>query len=367
MNDTNEIVPTSIRVSSVTKRYGNTMALDDVSLRIEPGELVALLGTSGSGKTTLLRSIAGLGTLDSGTIEIGGVDVTSVPSRLRSIGMVFQSYALFPNLNVARNISFPLEVRGLEHRKRVGELLELVGMQGFQDRAIHELSGGQQQRVALARALAPKPRVLLLDEPLSALDAVIRTNLRDEIRRIQQELRITTVHVTHDQSEALAIADRIAVMSNGQIVECAPPRQLYREPASAFTASFVGGRNTIVRPFRNGQVHLGTFVKSIRELAPSGTSSLEAMITFCPEDVIVQVSEFRGSESEVQLGEARVVGTTFHGSTNRISLALRGSVDTTLVAECPVGSEFTVGSTVHVGIAESNIRVFVDSNVALCN
>jgi putative spermidine/putrescine transport system ATP-binding protein len=283
------IVPTAVTLRNITKRYGPVVALDDVSLSVEPGELVALLGTSGSGKTTLLRSIAGLGAIDSGVVEISGRDVTSESTRLRPIGMVFQSYALFPNLNVARNISFPLDVRARgNYQRRVDELLELVGMSGYGTRSIHELSGGQQQRVALARALAPNPRVLLLDEPLSALDAVIRSNLRDEIRRIQQELQITTVHVTHDQSEALAIADRVAVMSNGKIVECAPPQKLYREPTSLFTASFVGGRNTIRRPFRSGRITLGSFTRSIQQLAPHGTPARDALLTFCPEDVLLQ-------------------------------------------------------------------------------
>jgi putative spermidine/putrescine transport system ATP-binding protein len=360
-----ETIPTQIELRNISKRYGSVVALDDVSLTVEPGELIALLGTSGSGKTTLLRSVAGLGALDSGVVEIGGHNVTNIATRLRPIGMVFQNYALFPNLNVSRNISFPLEVRARgSFDRRVDELLELVGLSGYGQRNIHELSGGQQQRVALARALAPNPRVLLLDEPLSALDAVIRSGLRDEIRRIQQDLKITTVHVTHDQSEALAIADRVAVMSLGKIVECAPPQQLYRSPKSSFTASFVGGRNTMRLPFRGGQIRVGAFVRSIRDLAPTGTASRDALVTFCPEDVVVQGTDDRLDSGFAQnlcsLGNGRVVASTFHGSTSRVTIRLDAQEAPSIVAELPTSTVPPMGSPVIVHIEETNVQVFLD-------
>ena len=236
----------AVDLHGVTKAFGATRALDQVSLTVEPGELVALLGGSGCGKTTLLRVVAGLTRPDGGRVRIGDREVTTIPTRHRPIGMVFQHYALFPNLDVAGNVAFPLTVRrrrpSAEVRRRTGELLELVGLAGYEKRYPNELSGGQQQRVALARALAPEPEVLLLDEPLSALDAVIRVSLRDEIRRIQQRVGTTALFVTHDQSEAMAIADRVAVMAEGRIEEIATPPEIWERPASRVAALFVGAR-----------------------------------------------------------------------------------------------------------------------------
>lgn len=244
-------MPSAVQIESATKVYGSTKALDNVSLHIDPGQMVALLGPSGCGKTSLLRAIAGLNPLDRGAIRIGESDVTMVPARLRPIGMVFQHYALFPNMTVAENISFPLTInkqRRAERAQRVGELLELIGMTALADRYPNQLSGGQQQRVALARALAPEPDVLLLDEPLAALDAAIRNDLRDEIRRIQHRVGTTAVFVTHDQSEAMAVADRVAVMDRGRILEVAAPPEIYERPTSRFAATFVGSRNALELP-----------------------------------------------------------------------------------------------------------------------
>jgi putative spermidine/putrescine transport system ATP-binding protein len=297
----------SVGVRDVTVRYGSTTALDAVSLDIASGELVALLGQSGCGKTTLLRSIAGLVTPTSGTIEIDGTDVTDTQTRHRPIGMVFQSYALFPNLTVAGNVGFPLKVRRIgkaDAGSRVVELLALVGLSDHATRYPNELSGGQQQRVALARALACEPRVLLLDEPLSALDAVIRVNLRDEIRRVQQRTGITAVYVTHDQSEALAIADRVAVMAGGRIEEIATPREIYDTPASPFTARFVGARTVLDLP---SQV-LGRADWCRPLLGDLPPSSL--VVAFRPEDAqldpagapgVVEVRTFLGSSTRLQI------------------------------------------------------------------
>ncbi len=238
----------SVVLEGVTKRYGSAVALDDVSLHVHEGELVALLGGSGCGKTTLLRVVAGLTEPDAGRVSIGTTDVTGVPTRRRPIGMVFQHYALFPNMTVAENVAFPLSVRRLPRQQvsqRVEELLDLVALDGLGGRYPNQLSGGQQQRVALARALAPEPEVLLLDEPLSALDAVIRVALRDEIRRVQQRIGITALFVTHDQSEALALADRVGVMANGVLEELAPPAAIWDRPVSRTAALFVGGRNAL--------------------------------------------------------------------------------------------------------------------------
>jgi len=238
---------TSIRLHNCRKAFADgTVAVDDLSLEIQAGETLAILGPSGCGKTTTLRLIAGLERPDAGQVLFAGRDVTPLPIERRDVGMVFQNYALFPNLNVADNICYGLKVRKVpraEREQRCAELLELVGLQGYGHRAIHELSGGQRQRVALARAVAPRPRVLLLDEPLAALDAQLRERLRSELGQLLRELAITAVFVTHDQGEAMALGDRILVMERGRIAQLATPRALYQQPANAFVANFIGTLN----------------------------------------------------------------------------------------------------------------------------
>ncbi|MGC4016429.1 MAG: ABC transporter ATP-binding protein [Luteolibacter sp.] len=238
----------SIRAESVVKQFGNVTALDGVSVTIEPGELFFLLGASGCGKTTLLRCIAGLETPTSGVIRFGDRDVTDLPAHKREAAMVFQSYALWPHLTVERNIAFGLEERHIprpEIRRRVGEALEMVRLAGYGERSIDQLSGGQQQRVSLARALVVKPKCLLLDEPLSNLDAQLRVEMRREIRRIVKENGLTAVYVTHDQEEALAMADRMAVMDKGRIEQLGSPGEVYRQPRTAHVAAFIGETNLI--------------------------------------------------------------------------------------------------------------------------
>lgn len=239
---------TPVQLTDLRRLYGGVAALDGLTLHIEPGEFVALLGPSGCGKTTALRCLAGLEDPDSGTISVGGADVTRVPTNKRDMGMVFQAYSLFPHMTARQNVEFGLELRKHDksaRRDRAAQMLELVGLSAHLDKYAHQMSGGQQQRVALARALAIEPRVLLLDEPLSALDAKVRTQLRDEIRRIQLEVGTTTLFVTHDQEEALAVADRVGVMNAGRLEQIAPPAQLYSEPASPFVADFVGLTNRL--------------------------------------------------------------------------------------------------------------------------
>ncbi len=238
----------TLSLVDVVKTYGAVRALDHLNLTIESGELVSLLGPSGCGKTTALRSVAGFERPDSGQVLLNGKDLTPTPANKRDMGMVFQAYSLFPNMTAAQNIAFGLKLRkrpAAETRKRADDLLSLVGLQGRADRYPHQLSGGQQQRVALARALAFEPSVLLLDEPLSALDAQVRVQLRDEIRRLQKEVGITTLFVTHDQEEALSISDRVGVMNNGQLEQLASPAQLYRHPTTEFVAGFVGTINRL--------------------------------------------------------------------------------------------------------------------------
>jgi putative spermidine/putrescine transport system ATP-binding protein len=239
---------TALTLANVTKSFGATIALASFDLDIASGEFVSLLGPSGCGKTTALRIVAGFETPDAGSVFTGGVDVSSTPAHRRNMGMVFQSYSLFPNMNVSQNIEFGLRTRRLpaeERKKRIDEALDLVQLGAQANRYAHQLSGGQQQRVALARALAIRPDVLLLDEPLSALDAKVRSTLRDEIKRIQRESGTTTVFVTHDQDEALSISDRVGVMSNGRLEQLDSPQRVYSMPANAFVARFVGNINEI--------------------------------------------------------------------------------------------------------------------------
>ena len=238
----------SVELNDLTRVYGSVKALDGLTLHIEPGELVALLGPSGCGKTTALRILAGLDEATSGTVSVDGKDLTRVPANKRDMGMVFQAYSLFPHLTVVDNVGFGLKMRGKDKGQRVSradEMLELVGLTAHRNKYASELSGGQQQRVALARALAIQPRVLLLDEPLSALDAKVRVQLRDEIRRVQLEVGTTTLFVTHDQEEALAVADRVGVMSQGKLEQLAAPAELYANPATPFVAEFVGLNNKV--------------------------------------------------------------------------------------------------------------------------
>ncbi|WP_292836321.1 ABC transporter ATP-binding protein [Microbacterium sp.] len=234
---------TSVRLTGIAKDFGTTRVLHGVDLDVKPGEFVSLLGPSGCGKTTLLRIIAGLESASVGAVFFGGADVSRIPTNRRDIGMVFQSYSLFPHLRVIDNVAFGLRRRRVAPKAaatRAADALDLVGLGDMEDRYPHQLSGGQQQRVALARALVTEPRVLLLDEPLSALDAKVRVQLRDEIRRIQLRLGITTIFVTHDQEEALAVSDRIAVMDSGRIEQIGAPEELYLRPASSTVAAFIG-------------------------------------------------------------------------------------------------------------------------------
>jgi len=233
----------SIEVTNVTKKYGDFYALDDVSVSLPTGQLTALLGPSGGGKSTLLRIIAGLDTADSGSVAIEGTNATRLPPQKRNVGFVFQHYAVFKHMTVAKNVAFGLEIRKTpkaEVKKRVGELLELVHLSQFADRLPSQLSGGQRQRMALARALAVEPSVLLLDEPFGALDAKVRKELREWLRRLHDEVHVTTVFVTHDQEEAMEVADEIVVINQGRVEQVGSPDQLYDEPASDFVMGFLG-------------------------------------------------------------------------------------------------------------------------------
>jgi putative spermidine/putrescine transport system ATP-binding protein len=310
----------AVDLANITKSYGGQLALNALSLSAAPGEFVALLGPSGCGKTTALRSIAGLETIDSGTISIDGEDVTDRPTNKRDLGMVFQSYSLFPHLTAGENVEFGLRMRKVgvaERRKRASAALLMVGLDAHLDRYAHELSGGQQQRVALARALVTEPRVLLLDEPLSALDAKVRVQLREEIRRIQTQLGITTFFVTHDQEEALAVADRVAVMQAGNIEQIGTPEELYSHPKTPFVAEFIGLSNRLDGVVTHGEVSvLGHTLPLLQE----GTADGRVHVLLRPEDVELASAGMPGT----------VISSSFLGSLRRTTVLL--SDDTTVIA-----------------------------------
>jgi iron(III) transport system ATP-binding protein len=269
-----------VRLEAITKRFGAVVAVDNVTLEIPAGRLLTLLGPSGCGKTTALRIIAGLEQPSAGRVFIADEDVTPLPAANRSTTMVFQSYALFPHLTVFENIAYGLRVQRRpedEINRRVGEALGLVGLPGLEQRSPAQLSGGQQQRVALARALVMQPRVLLFDEPLSNLDAKLRKRVRADIRLLQQDLGITSVYVTHDQSEALAISDVVVVMNQGRIEQIGAPTDLYRRPASRFVADFIGEANLLPATVEDGTVSVGTYRFAYQqEGIPTGPATLMA-------------------------------------------------------------------------------------------
>ncbi|GLU90988.1 ABC transporter ATP-binding protein [Agromyces sp. NBRC 114283] len=292
----------AVAFEGVVKDYGRTRVLHGLDLGIQPGEFVSLLGPSGCGKTTALRVLAGLERANGGTVRIGGADVSAVPTNRRDLGMVFQAYSLFPHLDVTANTAFGLRMRKVAKREaaeRVRDALALVGLTGFGERYPHQLSGGQQQRVALARALVTEPRVLLLDEPLSALDAKVRVTLRDEIRRIQLRLGITTVFVTHDQEEALAVSDRIAVMNAGRIDQIGTPEELYLRPATAHVAEFVGLSSVLPCTVGGGAAEvLGIRLPIVGEAADGPAEAFvrpENVRLGGPIDAVVLESTFLGS------------------------------------------------------------------------
>jgi sulfate/thiosulfate transport system ATP-binding protein len=314
----------SIQVERLTKRYDGVPVVDDVSLRIATGELFVLLGPSGSGKSTLLRMIAGLAEVDEGRVLLHDRDITAVSPKDRGIGFVFQHYALFKHMTVADNVEFALSVQKVPpavRRERREELLRLVGLLGFSHRYPRQLSGGQQQRVALARALAHKPEVLLLDEPFGALDAKIRLELRLALRTIQRELGLTTIFVTHDQEEAFELADRVAVLSQGRLLEAGDPNELYLRPRSPFVATFLGAANLVVGEAAPDGVHLGPVQLPVSDDVAIGRSARRVQILFRPEDVELSSAD-RGDHP--RLGRGVVEHRAFVGAFERLRLQLPG-------------------------------------------
>jgi putative spermidine/putrescine transport system ATP-binding protein len=340
---------TSVLLRDLTRAFGATRALDGLSIEMAPGELVALLGPSGCGKTTALRIVAGFETADTGSVLVDGKDISSVPAARRDMGMVFQSYSLFPNMSALDNVGFGLRMRKTgagERRQRAGDLLDMVGLAPQASQYPHQLSGGQQQRVALARALAIEPRVLLLDEPLSALDAKVRLQLREQIRTLQQRLGTTTLFVTHDQEEALSMADRVGVMSNGRLEQIAAPDELYTDPATAFVAEFVGVMNRIP-----GELQAGDQVTALGSTVPvRGQRPVQAAV-----DVLVRPEGLR--LEVVENGNGIVTTRTFLGSVTRVGVQLSGDVAVQVDRPSAEAAALAPGASVAVSLPAQPVLV----------
>ncbi len=331
----------TLALSHVTKRFGNTIALDDISLTIERGEFICFLGPSGCGKTTLLRIIAGLELAEEGRVTLDERDLSEVPARQRNFGVVFQSYSLFPNMTAARNVGYGLECRRrprAEIEARTAEMLRIVALSEHAHKLPSQLSGGQQQRVALARALAPDPEVLLLDEPLSALDAKVRESLRLEIRDLQKRLGITTIMVTHDQEEALTMADRIVVMDTGRIAQVGTARELYDRPASKFVAEFIGRMNML--PLEDGR-----FAGMPVALPPERRDA--RLIGIRPEDVRLHAGGRPGGDGHML--PARLRNIVYLGNLAHLVLDIEGAGQD-IVAEVPGHAFKELAAAAHIAV-----------------
>ncbi len=348
-----------LELEHLEKSFGATRVVKDFQLSVEKGEFVSFLGPSGCGKTTVLRMVAGFETPTSGGIRIDGQEVTGLRPNQRNIGMVFQAYALFPNLTVAQNVGFGLRIKGQSRSdidRRVTEMLTLIGLPDLGDRYPFQLSGGQQQRVALARALAPRPRVLLLDEPLSALDAKIRVSLRDEIRSIQRELGITTIFVTHDQEEALSISDRIVVMHQGVADQVGTPFEIYNRPTTRFVAQFVGTLNLLDATVLNaatGQVSVGGTQVALNRALPGDGTSLSLALR--PE--VVSLGRHEGRNLILS---GRIAEVHFLGSVIRVKVDVAGnmvSLDTFNRPDLPPPA---VGSAAEISVSERDLLVLAE-------
>jgi putative spermidine/putrescine transport system ATP-binding protein len=339
-----------VTLEGLSRSFGAARALDGLSIDLAPGELVALLGPSGCGKTTALRILAGFEIADAGTVTVDGKDVSQVPAARRDMGMVFQSYSLFPNMSALDNVGFGLRMRkkhAAERKQRAAELLELVGLSDHAGHYPHQLSGGQQQRVALARALAIEPRVLLLDEPLSALDAKVRLQLREQIRNLQQRLGTTTLFVTHDQEEALSMADRVGVMKDGRLEQIAVPSELYAQPATAFVAEFVGTMNRLPAIMQGSeQVSVLGGLLPVQGHPADLTGEVDVLVR--PEGLRIAAQPG---------GNGIVTDRTFLGSVTRVSVLLSGAIPVKVDQPSTVAAELQPGMSVQVSLPAEPVLV----------
>ncbi len=351
----------SVDIRNISLSYGKTPVLRDVTLAIKPGEFFALLGPSGSGKSTLLRLIAGFNQCQSGTLHVGGTDITNIPPWNRNIGMVFQNYALWPHMTVDQNVAFGLEERRLprtEIARKVAAALELVGLADFGSRRPNQLSGGQQQRVAVARTIAIEPKLLLLDEPLSNLDAQLRLHMRVELLALQRKLGITTLFVTHDQEEALSISDRVAVLDGGVIQQVGTPMDLYDRPASAFIANFVGTINVIsgtVTATSSGAIFESPLLGRVPLPAAVATSG-SAQVAFRPHTLSLAPPEGQTAPGTIRIA-GTIAGREFLGEFIRYNIAVQGNH---LIADQPHYSgniEFLPGSAINVGLDPTQLTL----------
>jgi putative spermidine/putrescine transport system ATP-binding protein len=346
-----------VRLEGLRRQYGAVTALDGLDLTIRRGEFIALLGPSGCGKTTALRLLAGLEDADDGRVLVDGRDVTRLPTNKRDMGMVFQAYSLFPHMTARQNVAFGLRLRKVsdaERKKRAGDMLDLVGLSAQADRYAHQMSGGQQQRVALARALAIRPTVLLLDEPLSALDAKVRAQLRDEIRRVQLEVGITTLFVTHDQEEALAIADRVGVMNAGKLEQLGPPTDVYSRPATPFVAEFVGLSNRLPATVKGTTADvLGVQMPLVDGSTPDGS----AIALVRPEAISLTALSDAAASGDSDPLVGTVVATSFLGAVSRITVDL--GQHGTVLAQMPTSqaSGIVIGASTRVILRQDPVLV----------
>ena len=352
----------AIEIRKASKRYGAFTALNDIDLHIRPGEFMTLLGPSGSGKTTTLNLIAGFTDISSGTLEIGGKSVTGLPSHKRNIGVVFQHYALFPHMTVGKNVAYPLTLRGItgeDREKRVKRALDMVKMADFAHRYPNELSGGQQQRVALARALVFDPPLLLMDEPLGALDKKLREWLQLEIKRIHRELGTTFVYVTHDQEEALVLSDRIAVFNGGRIEQIGTGRELYDNPATLFVGRFIG-ESTVLRGAAESAGNDTAITIGAQKILVHGRLAGDArpVVLLRPERTVL-----KRPGADVVAGENRLTGTVaeaiYLGSGSKYEMRLTDG--TVAVVRSPLGAaDFAIGDTVDVAFQPSDVTLLPD-------
>jgi iron(III) transport system ATP-binding protein len=350
--------PASVEFRNVSKRYGPVTAVDDISFTIEPGTLVTLLGPSGCGKTTTLRLIAGLEMVTEGRILIGGADVTRLPASGRDVSMVFQSYALFPHMTVMDNVAYGPLVSGSPREKAralAADKLKLVGLEGLEKRMPSELSGGQQQRVAVARALVLEPKVLLFDEPLSNLDAKLRRRVREDIRDLQQRLNLTVAYVTHDQQEALAVSDRIIVMSNARIAQVGHPRELYEEPASQFVSDFIGDSNVVPGEIAAiegalARVRLAGLETQVRH---RGAKAGAVKVAIRPEALVL--TEAAGRDAPLQ---GRIVKAAYLGT--HMEYTVESPLGSLFVVDRNVSRPFPLDAEVAVGLSGHGVTVLPD-------